>query len=304
ALQALRHSGGISSGLARSARGWLLEQQHSQVHPFTGAAPGGWAWTHLPGGVPDADDTAGAVLLMAAMGERQAAMTGAFWLVGLHNPDGGWPTFCQGWGRLPFDRSSPDITGHVLRAHNAVRTMVRTGEDPRAGLIDANLRGISQQGFRYLEATQREDGSWVPLWFGNQVVTGQRNPVFGTARVLAAWGDCGRAHEEPARRGVRYLLRAQNEDGGWGGAAGVTGSVEETAAAVSALTRFADTRDVQPALESGVTYLLQRVKDGSWTEPAPIGLYFASLWYTEDLYPVAWTVEALGRARQALSATV
>ncbi|MEA3403623.1 MAG: prenyltransferase/squalene oxidase repeat-containing protein [Armatimonadota bacterium] len=303
ALQALRHSGGIPPGLAGSARRWLLEQQHSEVHPFTGAAPGGWAWTHLSGGVPDADDTAGAVLLMAAMGEQQAAMAGGFWLVGLHNLDGGWPTFCQGWGRLPFDQSSPDITGHALRAHNALLGMVNSGEESRlAGLIGANLRRVGRQGFRYLEATQREDGSWVPLWFGNQEAPGQRNPVFGTARVLAAWGDCGRADDDAARRGVQYLLRAQNEDGGWGGAAGVRSSMEETAVAVSALTRFTATRDVQPALETGVTYLLRRVKDGSWTEPTPIGLYFAALWYAEDLYPVAWTVEALGRAREAFSA--
>src|SRR5690606_29187907 len=42
-------------------RQWLLEQQYQHVHPFTNAAPGGWAWTDLPGGVPDADDTAGAL---------------------------------------------------------------------------------------------------------------------------------------------------------------------------------------------------------------------------------------------------
>src|SRR5262245_58281479 len=37
-------------------RDWLLEQQFKERHPYTGADPGGWAWTPLPGGVPDADD--------------------------------------------------------------------------------------------------------------------------------------------------------------------------------------------------------------------------------------------------------
>ncbi|MCX7872094.1 MAG: squalene--hopene cyclase, partial [Verrucomicrobiae bacterium] len=41
---------------------WLLSQQHMAMHPYTGAFGGGWAWTNLPGGVPDADDTAGALL--------------------------------------------------------------------------------------------------------------------------------------------------------------------------------------------------------------------------------------------------
>jgi len=74
--------------------------------------------------------------------------------------------------------------------------------------------------------------------------------------------------------------------------------VEETALAVSALCLWAE--EMGLALEKGVTYLLQCVEDGTWTQPAPIGLYFASLWYSEQLYPVIWTVEALGRARKAL----
>src|SRR5208337_707852 len=45
-------------------RDWLLKQQYKQRHPYTGADPGGWAWTDLPGGVPDADDTPGAVLAL------------------------------------------------------------------------------------------------------------------------------------------------------------------------------------------------------------------------------------------------
>ena len=37
------------------------------------------------------------------------------WLIHLQNRDGGWPTFCRGWGALPFDRSGCDLTAHVLR---------------------------------------------------------------------------------------------------------------------------------------------------------------------------------------------
>src|SRR5439155_12512843 len=45
-------------------RAWLLRQQYRVVHPYTNAAPGGWAWTDLPGGVPDGDDTPGAMLAL------------------------------------------------------------------------------------------------------------------------------------------------------------------------------------------------------------------------------------------------
>ena len=37
-------------------------------------------------------------------------------VVGLQNRDGGLPTFCRGWGTLPFDRSGCDLTAHALRA--------------------------------------------------------------------------------------------------------------------------------------------------------------------------------------------
>src|SRR5207248_6925826 len=92
---------------------WLLAQQYRERHPFTGADPGAWAWTPLPGGVPDADDTPGALLTLSnwlpfpradfqdhprpgdALAE--ALLQGMSWLAGLANRDGGWPTFCRGW---------------------------------------------------------------------------------------------------------------------------------------------------------------------------------------------------------------
>src|SRR5207302_3294573 len=106
----------LSDGDRARIRDWLLAQQYREVHPYTYAAPGGWAWTDLPGGVPDADDTAGALLALrslGASGETSAsAQAGVLWLLRLQNTDGGIPTFCRGWGTLPFDRSSADLTAH------------------------------------------------------------------------------------------------------------------------------------------------------------------------------------------------
>ena len=61
--------------------------------------------------------------VIAARRERiEAAVDrGVKWLLDLQNRDGGWPTFCRGWGKLPFDRSGADLTAHALRAIEAAR---------------------------------------------------------------------------------------------------------------------------------------------------------------------------------------
>ena len=261
---------------------WVSSLQQQGVHPYTGAAPGGWAWTDLSGGVPDADDTSGALLAVADDLDPAARARGVGWLLDLQNTDGGWPTFCRGWGKLPFDQSCPDITAHAIRALRAVAEPANR----RASLAVS-------RGQAYLAECQGSDGSWDPLWFGNQAAAGKRNPVLGTARVIPALPEGPRA-----ARGLAFLVSAQNPDGGWGGAPGVASSVEETALAVTALAQARGKSEL--ALASGVSYLLERIEDGTWTRPSPVGLYFSSLWYSERLYPVVWTVEALGRVRDAL----
>lgn len=63
-INALAAAGDLEKLDKRSElRDWLLAQQYKERHPYTGADPGAWAWTPLPGGVPDADDTPGRCLL-------------------------------------------------------------------------------------------------------------------------------------------------------------------------------------------------------------------------------------------------
>ena len=162
---------------------------------------------------------------------------------------------------------------------------------------------------------QRPDGSWVPLWFGNQDHPAEENPVYGTGRTLLAYRDLGRLDEEAARRGLRWLVEARNADGGWGGGVpsklgGVPGgisSVEETALAVEALIAVATGSTAEPAVDegdegmesavrAGLTWLVAAVESGRHREASPIGFYFAKLWYYERLYPLLLTVSALGRA--------
>ena len=289
ALSALNSSGGVPEADAHTIRQWIAGGQYQTVHPYTGARPGGWGWTKLSGAVPDADDTSAALLALAGTPEGDAVPAGVRWLLQLQNSDGGWPTFCRGWGALPFDQSCADITAHALRALDVGRFR------PRAPTDGPDTRAAVRRGLAYLQSHQRGDGSWLPLWFGNELAPDKVNPVLGTSRVLVALAEL-EPDGEAAARACRYLQAAQNADGGWGGAPGVVSSMEETALAVTGLSHWGEMADL---VSRGVEYLVRRIEDGTWTQPAPIGLYFASLWYSEQLYPVVWTVEALGRALKA-----
>jgi len=295
AVKALSHQpGALPAEKCRVLHRWLIRQQWLHEHPYTHAAPGGWAWTDLPGGVPDADDTPGALLALKHLGPpdeatRAAVLSGVRWLIGLQNRDGGIPTFCRGWGALPFDRSSQDLTAHALRAWNAWRPDL--GPRDRVAVVGAMNRGLC-----YLVRTQREDGAWVPLWFGNEHAPGDENPLHGTAHVVIALRELSESGlitaNAPAARGAAWIASSQNDDGGWGGVRGAPSSVEETALALEALAGTSHSDSVG----RGVGWLVSRVESGAWREPAPIGFYFARLWYFERLYPLIWTVGALGRA--------
>lgn len=286
---------------------WLLNQQYKEVHPYTHAAPGGWAWTDLPGGVPDADDTPGAMLALLNLTKsnsfpqkekevKRALAAGIGWLQKLQNRDGGFPTFCRGWGTLPFDRSAPDLTAHAIRAiHAWQQSRFATDVDP------AQMRHIDyaiKKGFEYLEERQRQDGSWLPLWFGNQFAINDENPVYGTSRVLMAYRDTGNITKKGAQKGLNWLRQNQNEDGGWGGIQGTPSSVEETALATEALLAAPDINSQHdPKAVAGLKWLQARINNGTITETSPIGFYFAKLWYFEELYPLIFATSALRRGR-------
>lgn len=58
---------------------------------------------------------------------------------------------------------------------------------------------------------------------------------------------------------------------------------------------------VRAALHRGAGWLLHAVESGKWREPAPIGFYFAKLWYFERLYPMIFVTAALNRLLDAAS---
>ena len=298
-VKALRHQPErLSEDQRSSLIRWILGQQYRVEHPFTGAAPGGWAWTDLPGGVPDADDTAGALLALSALVPKgtepdqsilSALSAGTDWLLGLQNGDGGIPTFCRGWGTLPFDRSTPELTAHALRAWVAWLPSMESHQAAR-------VRSAVRKALAYLERSQQTDGFWIPLWFGNERAPGKDNPVYGTAQVLIALEEVRSLDPDRVLRmetqARRWLLGSQHPSGGWGGNAGVDPSIEETSLALNALARVDEAQD---SVRRGVVWLMRQWDNPNAAEASPIGLYFAQLWYFERLYPLVFAVDALGR---------
>lgn len=301
ALEALATAGGLERSLSleerNKTRDWLLAQQTRGVSVYSDTRPGGWGWNHLPGSVPDADDTAGALLALRVLGtapDHPACLAGAAWLRAVQNRDGGWPTFCRGWNKLPFDRSAPDLTAHALRA-----------------LACESTASPALSAWKYLECVQRADGSFAPLWFGCEQAPDGVNLTYGTAQVLLSCAaEQGLPESEHGRHGRdaratkiaararQWLLGIQNPDGGFGGCAGARSTAEETGLALRALVA-GGVNFREECCTRAARWLLERQRaDGSW-DPAPIGFYFAVLWYYEELYPLCFALGGLGALARA-----
>ncbi|OFX58160.1 MAG: hypothetical protein A2066_02670 [Bacteroidetes bacterium GWB2_41_8] len=286
----------------------LLGIQNKEIHPFNGTRSGGWGWTSHSGSVPDGDDTPGTILALLALNSkdpelvRDSVLSGLKWLEQLQNSDGGFPTFSRGWGKLPFDQSCADLTGHAILA------MAKTAQVFSNSLSRKQLLGIRKSFVKaliYLEKQQHSSGYWLPLWFGNQHTADHTNPVYGTARVTAYLNETLNTHfgneykvilKLMIDRGCRYLSSVQNDDGSWGGAKNIVGSIEETSLAVTALTR----NGFQEECNSGLIWLDEKTKSDGLVA-SPIGLYFASLWYDEELYPLTAYLECLSADLQTIS---
>ena len=184
---------------------WQIKRPHVQ--------PGGWAFQYDNPYYPDLDDTA--MVLMAleriqgvdADRTRLAKERGLGWFLGMQNQDGGWASFDADNNRIylnniPFadhgallDPSTEDLTGRGLELLGTLGYSLEFEPADRA--LDVIRR------------TQRHDGPWYGRWGVNYIYG-----TWSVLRGLAAIGDDPR--QEYIQRAVRWLVRHQNADGGWG----------------------------------------------------------------------------------------
>ena len=154
----------------------------------------------------------------------------------------------------------------------------------------------------------------MPLWFGAQSAPDQANPVYGTARTVSALTylppemliKCKPAIEIA----VDFLIDAQSKDATFHSHPTADSSIEETALALDALASYlscdsidkdsARHKKVSASIASATAWLIENTQIGKELKSAPIGLYFAKLWYDEKLYPHIFTLAALIKVKKLI----
>ncbi len=194
----------------------------------------------------------------------------ARWVLGeeIHGP-GDWqvrrPTTAAGGWAFEFDNDNYPDTDDTAEVVLALR---RTATPSR---------GAIERGLTWLAGMQSKDGGWGAFDADNTRNLVNKLPFcdFGavidppsadvTAHIVEAFAAEGRSAEPAARRGVVWLLRAQESDGSWFGRWGAN-YLYGTGAVVPALIA-AGVKPSKPAIRRAVAWLEERQNpDGGWGE--------------------------------------
>jgi squalene-hopene/tetraprenyl-beta-curcumene cyclase len=288
AAHALGESGAAPAEALTRCADWFLKKEVRRKGDWSvkrpHLEPSGWYFEFANEFYPDIDDTAQVLLgLRHARASDQAAQhacekRAVQWLLGMQSNDGGWAAFDVNNNWLPLsyvpfadhnamlDPTCPDITGRVIEA------LCRFGVPPS----DAAIR----RGVKYLERTQKADGSWYGRW-GVDYIYG----TFLALRGLRAAGESDR--EAHILRAGEWLRSIQNADGGWGESCASYNSetfvaaestASQTAWAILGLMAGGDC-DSQ-SVRSGIEYLVEtQRKDGRWEEALATGTGFPKVFY-------------------------
>jgi squalene-hopene/tetraprenyl-beta-curcumene cyclase len=175
-------------------------------------------------------------------------------------PGGGWA--------FEFDNDNYPDTDDTAEVVLALR---------RVALPAAEAKPAIERGLRWLAGMQSKDGGWGAFDADNTRALVNKLPFcdFGavidppsadvTAHIVEAFAAEGQGDHPAVRRGVVWLLRAQEADGSWFGRWGAN-YVYGTGAVVPALIA-AGVRPSKPAIRRAVAWLEARQnQDGGWGE--------------------------------------
>ncbi len=211
--------------------------------------------------------------------DHPALASAARWVLGeeIRGP-GDWqvrrPDLAPGGWAFEFDNDTYPDTDDTAEVVLALR---RAGPlNPEEPDSAANRAAI-ERGLTWLAGMQSKDGGWGAFDADNARKLVNKLPFcdFGavidppsadvTAHIVEAFAAEGRAAEPAARRGVVWLLRAQEPDGSWFGRWGAN-YIYGTGAVVPALIA-AGVKPSKPAIRRAVAWLEEHQNpDGGWGE--------------------------------------
>jgi squalene/oxidosqualene cyclase-like protein len=278
-----------------------------------GPSKGGWSFSNRAQGWAVADCTAEALTALlelephlARTFSRERALDAIDLLLGMQNPDGGWPTYERIRGRRwlellngselfadnMLDYSYVEATSSVVQALARARTRL----PERAAAIGLALARAEQ----YLRAAQRADGSWEGLW----------GICFTYGTWFGVWGlrATGAAQSDPAlRRAAAFLQAHQQDDGGWGES--YHSCLErtylhhpdgsQTVMTAWALLALLETQadGALQAIDRGIQLLLDRqLANGDWPQRSVTGVFNKTCMQNYPCYRSIMPVWALAHA--------
>lgn len=273
----------LTDKVKRAAQ-WLVTHQNKD---------GGWAFSGLADSTlpSDADDTALGTLalirslLVGAPINREAldgsVQRGIAWLTTQQSRDGSWSTYQPGQG----DVGCVSITAHAVEALLAVA---------QSDIPDIpDVHSAMNAGIHYLRKQMHRDGYWRDLWLAKD--------TYGTACAIIALVKAGLKNVPEVQRGIEWLERTQNADGGWGEdmfGNPTESTVEQTAWSTYALLLA---NPEKPAAEQGIAFLLKHQReDGSWPERC-VGIYWEIIGgYADPIYASVFPILALNQLSQTM----
>ena len=274
----------LTDKVKRAAQ-WLVTHQNQD---------GGWAFSGLGDSTlpSDADDTALGTLalvrslLVESPIDRKAldgsVQRGIEWLKAQQGRDGSWSTYQPGQG----DVGCVSITAHAIEALLAF---------DQSDIPDIPyVREAMVAGVYWLRKQIHRDGYWRDLWLAKD--------TYGTACAIIALTKVGLKNVPEVQRGIEWLERTQNADGGWGEdmfGNPTESTVEQTAWSTYALL-LADSENA--AAERGTAFLLKHQReDGSWPERC-VGIYWEIIGgYADPIYASVFPILALNQLSQTTS---
>lgn len=231
-----------------------------------------------------------------------AVVSAAEWLLGEEiTVRGDWavrrPDLAPGGWAFEFaNEGYPDVDD----AAEVVLALQRTGVPDRA-----RLQGAVQRGVDWVVGMQSRDGGWgafdadgtstlptrLPFCDFGEVVDPPSADV--TAHAVEMLAHTGRADSDACRRGVQWLLAAQEEDGSWFGRWGVN-HVYGTGAVVPALVAAGLPPTCAPVTRAMEWLRAHQAPDGGWGED--LRSYRDPAWIgrgTSTASQTAWALLAL-----------